>query len=84
MNIEDSDALFAQWIRRHPQPRKKDRLERVTTWLIISVWVAIGVWLFVAPYYEMRSFNHFSKTTATYLDAVFTELRVIPDKEDKP
>lgn len=29
----------------------------------------------------MKAFNKFSETKATYWDALFTELRVIPDKK---
>lgn len=35
---------------------------------------------FFAPYFEMTTFNKFSKTKATYFDAVFGQLRISPDK----
>lgn len=34
---------------------------------------------FTQPYYEARTFNKFSKTKATYFDALVSDLRVIPD-----
>jgi hypothetical protein len=33
--------------------------------------------LTIPPYFEMRTFNKFSEQKATYIDALFSELRVI-------
>lgn len=39
--------------------------------------------MFISPYFEMQAFNKFSKTKATYWDALWTELRIIPDGGDR-
>ncbi len=46
---------------------------------IIGVLLGVLFAVFVPPYFEMRAFNKFTETKATYWDALFTELRVIPD-----
>lgn len=48
--------------------------------IIFGCILIIAVVFLVGPYFEMRSFNKFSKTKATYLDAVFSELRIEPDR----
>lgn len=45
--------------------------------LVAVILLAFGA---TQPYMEMRSFNKFSKTKATYLDALFTRLVVVADK----
>ncbi len=51
------------------------------TWALLGLVLAflLAFWL-VPPYFEARAFNKFSKTKATYWDALWTELRVLPDK----
>jgi len=34
--------------------------------------------VFLPSYFEMRTFNKFSDQKATYIDAMFSELRVMP------
>jgi hypothetical protein len=45
---------------------------------IIAV-IAIAL---LQPYFEMRTFNKFSKQKATYIDAVFANLRVESSPEE--
>lgn len=44
---------------------------------VISVMILAA--LLLAPYFEMKTFNKFSSTKATYFDALFSNLRVTPD-----
>ena len=53
-----------------------DKYERNLGCFIVAILFAIVI---LQPYFEARSFNKFSKTKATYWDAVITTLRVIPD-----
>ena len=50
---------------------------RDITIFIGAVMLVAGL-TFTCAYFEMRAFNKFSKVKATVWDAVFTELRVIP------
>lgn len=34
--------------------------------------------IFIQPYFEMRTFNRFSKVKASYVDALYSELRIYP------
>jgi hypothetical protein len=49
----------------------------------LSITVIVGVILLglVRPYFEMKAFNRCTGGHATYLDAVFTELRVLECKQ---
>jgi hypothetical protein len=49
----------------------------------LSITIIVGVILFglVRPYFEMKAFNRCTGGHATYLDAVFTELRVLECKQ---
>lgn len=38
--------------------------------------LGIGM-ILVKPYFEMKTFNKFSDKKATYLDAVFSDLRIV-------
>ncbi len=38
----------------------------------------MGALIFTSAYFEMQSFNKFSKVKASYWDALWVELRVIP------
>lgn len=49
-------------------------------WLIVVAIVGILITFTFIPYQEMKTFNKFSKTKATFWDAVFSDLRIIPDK----
>ena len=42
--------------------------------LVIIITIAI-----LQPYFESRAFNKFSRTKATYWDAVWSDLRIFPD-----
>jgi hypothetical protein len=42
--------------------------------LLFAICYSLG-----STYIEMKTFNKFSKTKATYVEALFTNLRVIPD-----
>jgi hypothetical protein len=46
---------------------------------VFSLFVVIIFILLIATNVEQNTFNKFSKTTATYIEALFTKLRVIPD-----
>jgi len=50
--------------------------------LVISAGIVIIIailYLFIQPYFEMQSFNRHAKgAKATYCDALFSELRIIP------
>lgn len=54
-------------------------LEKLICWFIGIVVVGCVAVAVFQPYFEARAFNKFSKTKATYWDALVTELRVIPD-----
>jgi hypothetical protein len=64
----------------HPYPSGDDA---VAYTLLTIFGVILLVWVFVLPYFEARTFNKFSKTKATYFDAVVSDLRVIPDGQGK-
>ena len=49
----------------------------VTTLAVLFIGAVIWA---VSSYCEMNTFNKFSKTKATFWDAAFAELRVVPDK----
>lgn len=44
--------------------------------IILALLILLGI--VMQPYFEARSFNKFSKIKATYWDAVWTQLRVMP------
>lgn len=48
---------------------------------IAAMGVLMGTEILTQPYFEARAFNKFSATKATYWDAVFADLRILPDKE---
>lgn len=59
---------------------KLNNLEKLVIGIITFVVLAfLSALVFLPPYFEMKAFNKFSKTKATYIDALFTNLRVIPD-----
>ena len=45
-------------------------------WFLIITIVGFIVGLFVQPYFEMRAFNKFNDQKATYIDALFSNLRI--------
>lgn len=59
---------------------KSEQAKRLWLWFIAACAVFIAIVVFVPPYFEMRAFNKFSRTKATYVDALFAQLRVMPDK----
>lgn len=47
---------------------------------ILTVFAVIALaFLIYQPYAEMRAFNKFSNTNATYFDAMFSSLRILPN-----
>lgn len=53
-----------------------------TTMSEVSIMIAIVVIVIVIlfqPYAEMKAFNKFSMTKATYWDALWSDLRIIPN-----
>jgi len=59
-----------------------DSQDKLTVWMAIFVVVfLLGVIVYAVsqPYFEMRAFNKFSETKATYWDAVMSDLRIIPN-----
>jgi len=54
-------------------------IKTMFTIIIIALLVMISA-LFVSSYFEMQTFNKFSKTKASMRDAIFGELRIFADK----
>jgi len=48
----------------------------LTELLTVIMIVAIISGVFVQPYFEMKAFNKFSSNKATYIDAMFSQLRI--------
>lgn len=48
--------------------------------IVIAVTLIVSGVILIGPYYEAKTFNKFSKTKATYWDALVSDLRVVPDK----
>ena len=44
--------------------------------LIVIAIISLIIGMFIQPYFEMRTFNKFSKEKATYMDALCSELRI--------
>ena len=53
--------------------------DKLTDFLIAICIIGFIFALTIPPYFEMRTFNKFSDKKATYIDALFSELRVIPN-----
>lgn len=53
--------------------------DKIGLGIIIGFVVVMLVFAVVQPYFEARTFNKFSSTKATYLDALVSQLRVLPD-----
>ena len=71
--------------KRDQQPKPKPKRDQLTwTQIIIAMWIVlIGIFMLLGPYYEMKTFNKFSTKKATYLDAVFSQLRIQAIEGDK-
>ena len=54
---------------------KKQGMTGTEILIIISMVIMIAS-IFVQPYFEMRAFNKFSDKKATYMDALFSQLRI--------
>ena len=66
--------------RHEYEKRKSGQISVMSVIYVISI-IAIVLVLLAGPYFEMQTFNKFTKgKKATYLDAMFSELRVTPDK----
>lgn len=50
--------------------------------IFLAILCLVGGLLFglIQPYFEKETFNKFSKTKATYWDALSSDLKIIPDK----
>lgn len=57
-----------------------DRFETIMITLFVVGLLAVLFLGLLQPYFEMRAFNKFSQTKATYWDALMSDLRIIPDK----
>jgi len=53
---------------------KEDKIYIIITISIISIVIAI---ILIQPYFEMKAFNKFSDKKATYIDALFSNLRIV-------
>lgn len=73
-----SMPTIEEWRRDVQKDRAKDDY-LVTRLCVVAVVVALLGFL-IQPYFEMRAFNKFSETKATYWDAMFSQLRITPDK----
>lgn len=48
-------------------------------WAAAILVFLVVIFLLLLPYFRMRTFNKFSHTKATYMDAVLGQLRVVPN-----
>jgi hypothetical protein len=58
-----------------------NKYEIAMCWLCGVTVATVILALILQPHFEARTFNKFSKTKATYFDALVSELRVMPDRE---
>ena len=57
-------------------------IRKLSPVIAIAMTLAIIVSLiFIPPYFEMRSYNRLTCSNATYVDALFLELRVMEQKD---
>lgn len=63
------------------EPKKKENRRQTVTCLVYLLIMVIALAIAGAqPYFEMRAFNRHTKgEKATYMDAVFSDLRIITD-----
>ena len=47
--------------------------------IVLLILVGVVASMTLSPYFEMRAFNKFSETKASYWDALFSDLRIIPN-----
>ena len=47
---------------------------------IISILIVLIGFVLIQPYIEMKTFNKFSDEKVTYIEAMFTNLRVFPEE----
>lgn len=55
-----------------------NKADMAGTLAVVIMVVMLSIAL-IQPVFEARTFNKFSATKATYLDAMFSNLRVLPD-----
>jgi hypothetical protein len=55
-----------------------DKVEKIMLAGFIGFVIIALIYCCLQPYFEAKTFNKFSDTKATYWDAVFAELRVMP------
>ena len=55
-------------------------IEKTISILMGLIIIGVVIFVIIQPYFEMKTFNKFSETKATYFDAVFSKLRVMPVK----
>ena len=53
--------------------------DKLVDFMIVLCVIGVIFALTIPPYFEMRTFNKFSAQKASYIDALFSELRVIND-----
>ena len=58
-----------------------DIIEKVMIGGVIVLVSVVLLTAVVQPYFEARTFNKFSATKATWLDAFVSELRVMPQEQ---
>ena len=54
-----------------------DKETKIIITIITAIVVAVIAYGLLQPYFEMKTFNRFSDKKATYLDATFSNLRII-------
>ena len=55
-----------------------DKSDYIQMFIYGSIIVLGLAYYFVQSYFEMSAFNRFSNVQATYLDALFSNLRIVP------
>lgn len=54
----------------------------VWVWLTLTVMIVLGTWI-TTSFFEARAYNRLTGGSATTLDAMFTQLRVVGDEKDR-
>ena len=55
------------------------KMIRILVGFVVLFGLVVIAFLLIATRIEQNTFNKFSKTKATYIEAMFTNLRIIPD-----
>lgn len=60
-----------------------DLPELIQYWLFMMFCIAFFLCFYgIQSYVEMKTFNRFSEKKCTYIEALFTNLRVVPDEKE--